>query len=108
MNVAPSDCTSSLTAGRTSYDETTAPRRRAVAMACRPATPAPMTRTRVGATVPAAVIIIGNNLPIRPAAMTTALYPAADACEESASIDRAPDIRGRNSRLDAGNTPPGN
>src|SRR5216683_1792419 len=73
MNVAPRDCTSSFTAGRTSYAETTAPSRRAVAIACRPATPAPMTRTRAGGIVPAAVIIIGKNLPRRPAAMRTAL-----------------------------------
>ena len=73
MKVAPRDCTSSFTAGRTSYAETTAPSRRAVAMACRPATPAPMTSTRVGATVPAAVIIIGKSLPILSAAMRTAL-----------------------------------
>ena len=49
------------------------PSRRAVAMACKPATPAPITSTRVGATVPAAVIIIGKSLPIRSAAMRTAL-----------------------------------
>ena len=36
-----------------------APRRRAVAIACNPATPAPSTNTRAGGTVPAAVIIIG-------------------------------------------------
>ena len=32
----------------------------AVAIACRPATPAPMTKTRAAATVPAAVLSIGN------------------------------------------------
>ena len=45
-----------------------APSRRAVAIACRPATPAPMTNTRAGGTVPAAVIIIGKprwNAPAR-------------------------------------------
>ena len=42
--------------------ETTAPRRRAVAIACRPATPAPSTSTFAGATVPAAVISIGEEL----------------------------------------------
>jgi hypothetical protein len=46
-------------AGRTSVAETMAPRRRAVAIACRPATPAPRMNTRAGGTVPAAVIIIG-------------------------------------------------
>ena len=37
-----------------------APSRRAVAMACNPATPAPTTNTRAAATVPAAVLSIGN------------------------------------------------
>ena len=60
MNLAPSDATCSLTAGRTSVAVTTAPRRRAVAMACKPATPTPMTNTRAAGTVPAAVIIIGS------------------------------------------------
>ena len=40
---------------------TTAPSRRAVAIACNPATPAPRTSTFAGATVPAAVISIGKN-----------------------------------------------
>ena len=52
--------------------ETTAPSRRAVAMACSPATPAPMTKTLAGATVPAAVIIIGKPLPKAYAASITA------------------------------------
>ena len=39
---------------------TLAPSRRAVAMACSPATPAPTMKTRAGAIVPAAVISIGN------------------------------------------------
>ena len=50
-------------AGRTSVAVTTAPRRRAVAMACRPATPTPMMKTLAAATVPAAVIIIGSTRP---------------------------------------------
>ena len=45
MNLAPRLSTCSLAAGRTSVAVTTAPRRRAVAIACRPATPAPMTKT---------------------------------------------------------------
>ncbi len=45
MNLAPSEATCSLVAGRTSVAETMAPRRRAVAMACRPATPTPMMNT---------------------------------------------------------------
>ncbi len=44
-NRAPRLCTCSFTAGRTSYAETTAPKRRAVAIACNPATPTPMIRT---------------------------------------------------------------
>ncbi len=47
-NVAPSDSTCSLTAGRTSKADTTAPSRRAVAIACSPATPAPSTSTFAG------------------------------------------------------------
>jgi NAD(P) transhydrogenase subunit alpha len=40
---------------------TTAPSRLAVAIACRPATPAPITSTFAGGTVPAAVISIGKK-----------------------------------------------
>ena len=54
MNLAPSEATCSLTAGRTSVAVTMAPSRRAVAMAWRPATPTPMTNTRAAGTVPAA------------------------------------------------------
>ena len=46
-----------------------APRRLQVAMACRPATPAPMTSTRAGRMVPAAVVSIGKNLRHRAAAI---------------------------------------
>ncbi len=63
MNFAPSDSICSLTAGRTSEASITAPRRLAVAIACRPATPAPRINTRAAFTVPAAVIIIGINRP---------------------------------------------
>ena len=59
MNLPPSEATCSLAAGRTSVALTTAPRRLAVAMACKPATPAPITNTRAAGTVPAAVIIMG-------------------------------------------------
>ena len=52
---------------RGSNARTIAPRARAVPMAERPATPAPMTRTRAGGTVPAAVIIIGKSRPMRAA-----------------------------------------
>ena len=41
-------------------------------MACSPATPAPITSTRAGATVPAAVIIMGRTRPSRSAASTAA------------------------------------
>ncbi|ACP22928.1 hypothetical protein NGR_b14770 (plasmid) [Sinorhizobium fredii NGR234] len=60
MNLAPSEATCSFAAGRTSVADTMAPRRRAVAIACRPATPAPMTKIFAAGTVPAAVIIIGR------------------------------------------------
>src|SRR5438445_9777939 len=44
-NFAPSDSICSLTAGRTSEASITAPSRLAVAIACRPATPAPRIST---------------------------------------------------------------
>jgi len=47
--------------------------REAVAMACSPATPQPMIRTRAGVTVPAAVVIIGKILGWVSAVMRTAL-----------------------------------
>ncbi len=72
MNLPPRLSTCSFAAGRTSVAETTAPRRRAVATACSPATPAPMTKTRAAGTVPAAVIIIGKARPNSAAASTTA------------------------------------
>jgi hypothetical protein len=59
-NRAPRLCTCSFTAGRTSYASTLAPSLRAVAIACRPATPAPTMNARAAVSVPAAVIIIGN------------------------------------------------
>jgi hypothetical protein len=42
-------------------------------MACRPATPAPITSTRAAKTVPAAVISIGKYLASDSAAISTAL-----------------------------------
>jgi hypothetical protein len=42
-------------------------------MACKPATPAPITKNRAGAMVPAAVIIIGHIRGMVLAAMSTAL-----------------------------------
>ena len=60
---APSDCTSSRVSGRMSYPVTTAPSRRAVPIAARPATPAPSTSTCAGLAVPAAVISSGKYPP---------------------------------------------
>ena len=71
-NLAPSDSTCSLVAGRTSVAVTMPPRRRAVAIACRPATPTPMMNILAAGTVPAAVIIIGMARPYSLAASTTA------------------------------------
>ena len=51
----------------------TAPSRRAVAIAWSPATPAPITRTRAGVMVPAAVVSIGNMRGRVSAAIRTAL-----------------------------------
>src|SRR4051812_46387968 len=73
---------------------TTAPRRREVAIACRPATPAPSTSTWAGGIVPAAVISIGEKRGISWAAMITAREPLTGACEDSASIDWAREMRG--------------
>jgi hypothetical protein len=61
-----------LVAGRTSVAVTTAPSRRAVAIACRPATPTPITNTFAAGIVPAAVIIIGKARPKASAASITA------------------------------------
>ncbi len=61
MKAAPIERTSSALAGRTSYASTTAPSRRAVAMAWSPATPAPSTTTLAGGTVPAAVMNSGKK-----------------------------------------------
>ncbi len=59
MKVAPRLMTCSLAAGLTSKAKTLAPIRLAVAMAWRPATPAPRITTLAGFIEPAAVIIIG-------------------------------------------------
>jgi hypothetical protein len=71
--LAPSDWICSFVAERTSVAETCAPRRRAVAIACSPATPTPITNTRAALIVPAAVIIIGKARPYSAAASSTAL-----------------------------------
>jgi len=80
-----------------SYAEATAPSRRAVAIACNPATPAPMMSTRPGVIVPAAVVSIGKMRGKVSAAMMTALYPQMVPIEESASILCARVDRGINS-----------
>ena len=51
----------------------TAPSLRAVEMACSPATPAPITNTRAGVIVPAAVVSMGKNRGSVSAAISTAL-----------------------------------
>ena len=71
--LAPRLSTCSFTAGRTSNADTTAPSRRAVAIACSPATPAPSTNTLAGASVPAAVVSIGKRRGDAAAATSTAL-----------------------------------
>ena len=70
-NFAPTDCTCSATTERVSKATTFAPRRFAVAMACRPATPAPITNTFAGFSVPAGVIIIDRMRGRRAAASST-------------------------------------
>src|SRR6266850_5878512 len=99
--VAPKLLTCSPAAARMSKPETLAPSRRAVAIACKPATPAPMTKTFDGARVPAAVVSMGSNLGSSAAPSSTALYPAIVACDESASMDWARVMRGTNSMAKA-------
>ena len=59
INRPPTDSICSAADLRTSDAYTTAPRRLAVAIACRPATPLPIMTTFAGRTVPADVVIIG-------------------------------------------------
>ena len=68
-----------------------------MAIAERPATPAPTTNTRAGAMVPAAVVMRGNIFGSAWAAIRTARYPAMLACELRTSIDCARVVRGRSS-----------
>src|ERR1700722_11662277 len=91
--------TSSLAAVRTSYARTCAPSLLAVAMACSPATPAPITSTLAGGTVPAAVMNIGKNFGSSSAPSSAALYPETVAWDERASMDCARLILGTRSRL---------
>ena len=85
-NLAPRLSTCSFTAGRISYPVTKAPSLFAVAIACKPATPAPSTKILAGLNVPEAVIIKGNILGMIDAATSTDLYPARFARELSASM----------------------
>ena len=71
-----------------------APMALAVPMAASPPTPAPMTYTVAGGTLPAAVTCPVNRRPKELAASTTARYPAMLAIEDSTSIDCARDRRG--------------
>src|SRR5438093_922620 len=91
----------SRTTGRTSKPVVTAPSRRAVAIACSPATPAPITSTFAGGTVPAAVMSIGKKRGRCSAPRSAASYPATVACDESASIGCARVIRGTDSSANA-------
>ena len=100
-NFAPKLWTCSLTSGRISNASTTAPRRREVAIACKPATPAPITNTLAGLIVPAAVVNIGKNLGKAADASKTALYPPILAWEDKASITCALLVRGISSMLNA-------
>ena len=64
MNFAPKLSTCSLTSGLTSNASTWDPNLLAVAIACNPATPAPITKVLAGEIVPAAVIKSGIYFPI--------------------------------------------
>ena len=72
-NFPPRLSTCSLEAILTSVAKTIAPILFAVAIACKPATPAPTTKTLAAGIVPAAVIIIGTALLKKENASTTAL-----------------------------------
>src|SRR5207244_74451 len=99
--LAPTLSPCACTAGSTLDADTTAPSRRAVAVAWSPATPAPSTSTLAGVRVPAAVTSIGKSRPVATAASRTALYPATVACDDSTSIACARVMRGRRARLNA-------
>ena len=73
MKDAPRLSHCSAAARLTSVADTTAPNLLAVAMACKPATPTPITKTFAGATVPAAVIIIAIDFEYKDVAVIIAL-----------------------------------
>ena len=72
-----------------------------MAIACRPATPAPMMKTFAGAIVPAAVVSIGKNLLPAVAPRRTAAYPATVLKADSESILWASVVRGISSMENA-------
>ncbi len=72
-----------------------------MAIAVRPATPAPRMSTVAGRIVPAAVVSIGRNLGQLYAPRIAAAYPPAVAWELSASMLWARVIRGTSSRAKA-------
>ena len=74
-----------MTAALVSNPLTIAPRDLAVAIAERPATPPPITKTLAGGKRPAAVIYPVKKRPKLFAASTTALYPEIFAIEDKAS-----------------------
>jgi hypothetical protein len=84
-NCAPNDSTYSLVAGLVSKHLTMAPMFLAVAIDDNPATPAPITKTLAGGSLPAAVIYPIKALSNRLAASTTALYPEILAMDDKAS-----------------------
>src|SRR5690606_35945675 len=98
-NLPPRLCTCSLTELLVSNASTTAPSLRAVAIACNPATPEPITSTFAGGTVPAAVINIGKKRGRLAAAKSTALYPETVLILESTSMLWALEILGMESIL---------
>src|SRR5690554_6715476 len=85
-NLPPRLCTCSFTEALVSNASTTAPKRRDVAIACNPATPAPITSTFAGGTVPAAVINIGKKRGRVAAAKSAALYAETVLMMESTYV----------------------
>ena len=77
-NFPPRLSTCSLDAALTSVAETIAPNLLAVAIACNPATPAPITKTLAASTVPAAPSSSEQLFSNSAIQSTTALYPARD------------------------------
>ncbi len=72
-----------------------------MAIACSPATPTPITSTRAGLRVPAAVTSIGKRLGRVTAARRTPLYPPIVAIDDRTSMLCARVIRGMSSMAKA-------